>query len=737
MTTVNVHFKEGKKKDEYKKILKLLGKHDIKTEFLTMDHVFVLHDPDEKFLKKLEKHADLDFVSEDVGTPVLLGTPDATEIDFNAGIGMLGVASYAWNSSGFLNGFRGQNMKVGVVDSGMALSHPDLTGAVANSISFITSEPADTTNSSEYHGSVVGGIIGARGGNRTIPRDAYGTAVGVAHECQLYNAKVVPNTGSSSWDFVAQGIDWCVSQGVHVINISLGGLGAFSSTTTTAIETAVKAGISVVIAAGNKGSSDPSQENVTFPGTMALTNTGVICVANITSSKTRFVQPETGSSSTGSAVTVSAFGTGVHMLDTMLGTVYGYDYHTGTSMASPHVAGLVALLRQAKPYLTPAQIKTMLIENAEHLGAGTGWNREYGYGMARATADMFDTADGHKPSIPTIVSPLIFDEIKDTTPTITWTYSDPQGLPQYGFEVNWSHSSFSGLKNSGFIAGSANSYTLPNPLPNGNLNFGVITYNRTMLKSGEASMYYISINQTSPSVPVAPTISFSGQSNVPKLSWVHFDADGDPQTGYEVGYKLSSSGTWTYSGYLRGSVNNYTFSTLPNGTYDFCVRTWGWGYDSSPWAFVNNTVIAISAPSVAITNLSNNAKFINTMPTVAWSYSDPNGKPQTGYEVSYKDAGSGTWTSAGFVETATASTHTLSDLPLGAYDIKVNTYNQGMDVGTPATVSNVTYTNGGQIISSSNTIGLGTSLSGEKEYMYSGDKLPYGVNIRGISDYWY
>jgi subtilisin len=212
---------------------------------------------------------------------------------------------------------QGAGVKVAVIDTGIDCTHPDLRCDFSAGMNILApgSDPMDDNE----HGTHVSGTIAGRGNG------AKGV-LGVAPKATLIPVKVLDADGSGSLSDIVKGISWAASAGVDVINMSLGGPTG-STALQRAVQKALSAGVVVVCAAGNSG---PNPDTVGFPGGYA----GVIAVAasdnkdNVASFSSR-----------GDAVGFIA--PGVNITSTIPGG--GYKALSGTSMASPHVAGLAAL----------------------------------------------------------------------------------------------------------------------------------------------------------------------------------------------------------------------------------------------------------------------------------------------------------------------------------------------------------------------------------------------------------
>ncbi|QKS70514.1 S8 family serine peptidase [Paenalkalicoccus suaedae] len=266
-------------------------------------------------------------------------------------------------------GFTGKGVKVAVIDSGIA-PHSDLKIAGGASFVSYTNSFADDHG----HGTHVAGIIAAQ--NNTI-----GT-LGVAPDVSLYGVKVLDQQGSGFQSGLIAGIDWAITNKMDIVNLSLG-----SSTATSALKTAVdkaqSQGITLVAAAGNKGNPNGTGDTVDFPARYD----SVIAVAatDIRDARGSF-------SATGNTVEVAA--PGVSITSTVLNN--GYGRKSGTSMAAPHVAGVLALLKQANPQASPSQLRAELQKSSVDLGV-TGRDAHYGFGLVQAPTV--------RAQAPTIMSP--------------------------------------------------------------------------------------------------------------------------------------------------------------------------------------------------------------------------------------------------------------------------------------------------------------------------------------------
>jgi len=249
-------------------------------------------------------------------------------------------------------------IKVGIIDTGIDTGHPDLMANIKGGVNTINSRVG--YNDDNGHGTHVAGIVAAL--NNTIG------VVGVGPQIDLYGAKVLNRNGSGYLSDVIEGLDWAIQNGMQVVNMSLGTSSDVQSFR-DAVQRVNAAGVVQVAAAGNSGGS------VIYPAAYPE----VIAV-----SATDNTDVLASWSSRGPQVALAAPGVNIYS------TYKGSKYQTlsGTSMASPHVAGAAALVLSVPSrcdYNTdggcsPAEVLQRLGETAQDLG-DVGRDNLYGYGL--------------------------------------------------------------------------------------------------------------------------------------------------------------------------------------------------------------------------------------------------------------------------------------------------------------------------------------------------------------------
>lgn len=295
---------------------------------------------------------------------------------------------------------------VAVVDSGILANHPDLAGQLVAGYDFVRDpdsaqdgdgidpnpqDPGNSLNagSESFHGTHVSGTVAARGNNR----------IGVAGSA--YTSRIMPvralgaGGAGTSWDVdqavrFAAGLDnesrTLPQKPADIINLSLGGA-PFLQSTQDLFDEVRAAGVLVVAAAGNGANSSPL-----YPASYE----GVISVSAVDAQRRLAAYSNFGSeidiAAPGGDSSVDLNGDGypdgILSTDGSIGdsgVSYGYSFRNGTSMAAPHVAGILALMKSVNPNLTPADIDALLTAGtlSDDLGA-PGRDNQYGHGIINA-----------------------------------------------------------------------------------------------------------------------------------------------------------------------------------------------------------------------------------------------------------------------------------------------------------------------------------------------------------------
>ncbi|BAZ13766.1 peptidase S8/S53 [Calothrix sp. NIES-4071] len=277
---------------------------------------------------------------------------DVPDIGGNAWDADMVKAPEAW-----AKGYTGKGVVVAVLDTGVDINHVDLKDN-------IWTNPNDDTadgyagdihgwnfvdNNSDVmdragHGTHVSGTIAGE-------KNDYGVT-GIAYDAKIMPVKVLDDTGSGSYDSITKGIYYAVDHGANVINLSLGG-GGTNKTMEDALNYASGKGVIVVMAAGNDGGASPI-----YPARYAQ-NTGVAVGAvdkdgNLADFSNR----------AGSKQLTYVTAPGVSIYSTVPNN--NYENYSGTSMAAPHVAGVVALMLSANRSLSDSQVRQILADTSKN-----------------------------------------------------------------------------------------------------------------------------------------------------------------------------------------------------------------------------------------------------------------------------------------------------------------------------------------------------------------------------------
>ncbi|MFJ9030055.1 S8 family peptidase [Streptomyces sp. NPDC102274] len=261
------------------------------------------------------------------------------------GLDRIDQAALPLNNSYTYPDTAGEGTTVYVIDTGVRITHQDLAGRASNGYDAVDND--NTAQDGNGHGT-------------HVAANAAGTVYGVAKKAKVVAVRVLNNAGSGTTAQVVAGIDWVTNNhsGPSVANMSLGG-GA-NAAIDTAVQNSINSGVTYAIAAGNFGANAQNYS----PARVA----DAITVGATTSTDARASYSNYGARvdlfAPGSAIT-SAWNTS----DTATSSI------SGTSMATPHVAGAAAIYLAGHPTATPAQVSTALVNGATNgvvANPGTG-----------------------------------------------------------------------------------------------------------------------------------------------------------------------------------------------------------------------------------------------------------------------------------------------------------------------------------------------------------------------------
>ena len=361
----------------------------------------------------------------------LLSNPNVTAVELDGTVYAVGAElENAWGvkriGSGTVHdgGNKGAGVKIGIIDSGVDHGHQDLDGVYAGGYDFVQddADPDDVYG----HGTHVAGTACAEDNGLGV--------VGVAPGCALYSLRVLNDSGSGSWGTTIAAMDWAVLNGLQVVNLSLGSSQDPGSTVKAAFDNAEAKGLVIVAAGGNSGTPSGKGNNVIYPAKYA----SVIAVAATDKNDTR-----PSWSSTGEEIELAAPGVSVlsswndgdspHNPQPSILDGDWYKEGSGTSMASPHVAGAAALVIAAG--VTDGnfdgrindEVRAILNSTADDIGA-VGKDTHYGYGLvnvAAAIASLVPPSPAVNVNVNT--DKTSYESEVDTTAVLTVVVTDESG----------------------------------------------------------------------------------------------------------------------------------------------------------------------------------------------------------------------------------------------------------------------------------------------------------------------
>lgn len=267
----------------------------------------------------------------------------------------------------------GKDVRIAVLDTGFDFTHPDFAGRVIHRKSFVGRQAKDR----EGHGTFCAGIAG---GDR---KGKSGARYGVAPGSRLYVGKILDDAGEGSDGLALAGIEWALEKGCQVISMSFGGAVEAGSTYSEIFEDVAKTAMAnnclLIAATGNESDRDegviaPINHPANCPSVMAVAAlTEGLKVANYScAGKGGARRGGRGAVAGGRAVAatgadvVNIAAPGDNILSAHIGG--GYDVESGTSMATPFVAGVAALLWEQNPGASAREIWDKLIGQVLPLG---------------------------------------------------------------------------------------------------------------------------------------------------------------------------------------------------------------------------------------------------------------------------------------------------------------------------------------------------------------------------------
>lgn len=401
--------------------------------------LYIVHPPDQQFVERLKAHESVKFCEEErhYKTPLIQSKPLSSEqiqaLKSQGGVSQKRHSSFQtqfvpndseydfqWN----MRAIRmeqawdirrnASDIIVAVIDSGVDPNHPDLQQNLLplediwnefsgsdRLLNRRTRELFDYAGrDGNGHGTHVAGVIGA------VLSNAEGVAGIAGSSVKILPIKVTNLQGETSAALLVEAIQRAIDRGARVINLSIGSVGAdqgLSRSLSLALEAALDEGITIVAASGNE--SERSRNIVTpvslpaaFPGIVSvgafLENNDVADYSNGGEDLDLLAPGGSGDLDSNGFPIVSTWPT-YPTYEFLIGQVNTLSYAgiSGTSMATPHVSAVAALLLAQEPDLTPQQVRSRLIATATDVGP-VGFDEDSGYGFLNAQKALQATGDG-------------------------------------------------------------------------------------------------------------------------------------------------------------------------------------------------------------------------------------------------------------------------------------------------------------------------------------------------------
>jgi serine protease AprX len=409
---------------------------DVKRRFGVVDAFAAVVDADE--VRRLAAAPGVDHVEADAAVHA---TNASAAQSFGVAEVRLDLPGLDGDGDGSAGSYSAGDLVAAVIDTGIHASHADLDGGKVLAFQDFTDgshSDVDTPFDNNGHGTHVAG---------TIAGDGTGDGSGVAPGAGLVGLKVLDSNGSGSSSNVIAAIDWVwnpargvvpgvangVTFGIEAINLSLGSKGCVDGTDaeSVAVNNAAAAGYVVAVAAGNDGpagctassgiASPAAAADAITVGAMADLGAGGFYLAGFSSRGPTLdgrIKPD-------------IVAPGVNVTSARTGTTNGYSTFSGTSMATPFVAGVALLMRDRNPGLTPDQVKQRIMQTAVDWGS-TGTDSDYGAGRLDAYAAVAASAAPTGLTTPPAGLPpyqRVQSSLSGTGATRTFTITGSPGFP--------------------------------------------------------------------------------------------------------------------------------------------------------------------------------------------------------------------------------------------------------------------------------------------------------------------
>lgn len=426
------------------------------------------------------------------------------------------------------------DVDVAVIDTGIDYEHPDLN--VVARTSCVTGTCIDDTGKDGHsHGTHVAGTIGAIDNGEGV--------VGVAPGARMWAVKVLSDAGSGSESWIIAGVDWVTAHAkeIEVANMSLG---CFCSMPALdkAINGSIEAGVVYAVAAGNSNTNVSSFSPASNPNVISVS--AIADYDGLAGEKSSYTCQNYGLddrkasfSNYGAGIEIAA--PGVCILSTVPGNQYGYK--SGTSMASPHVAGAAAVLATQSNPGSKKDVET--IRETLIKAGNTGWLDTSGDGVLEPLLDVSSEATFKLTSAPKVATEAA-TSVKTKEATLNGTVN-PSGLStSYRFEY-----------------GKTTSYGTSVPVPNENVGSGTETLTKNKTISGllpETTYHYRIVAESSAGTTYGTDRSFTTLAIAPSyMSSFGSEGSGPGQFQWPTGLVRDAAGNLWVSDSSHSKIQKF------------------------------------------------------------------------------------------------------------------------------------------------------------------------------------
>jgi subtilisin family serine protease len=420
-------------------------------------------------------------------------------------------------------GGAGAGVHAYIIDTGIRTTHQDFGGRASFGVDEILDGQPPGTDC-YGHGTHVSGTLG-------------GTAYGVAKQVSLVEVRVLDCSGSGFDSQVISGIDWVTAHAIQpaVANMSLGG--GPDSSLDNAVKGSIAAGITYAVAAGNSNGANACGASPS--------DTGGTNGPALTAAASDINDHQAAFSNVGTCVDL--YGPGVGITSDWNSSDTATNVLSGTSMATPHVAGTAALYLGAHPSSTPATVKFTLAADATPNV------------ITNATGGTPNRLDYTGPGAPTLTATSGAMSVQ-----LSWTVPADGGSPITNYKVYRGTSSGAEAYLT-TVSGSTTSYIDSSFTCGGTYFYQVSAV--TVVDETRSAEQQASPNVT-PTAPCAPPLTATAASHVVHLSWVPSANGGSPITNYKI-YRGASPGGESLLTTVSPSTTTYDDTGLTNGTPNY------------------------------------------------------------------------------------------------------------------------------------------------------------------------